>query len=127
MPRAISPAASALEGLHSAVFGIAQSSLRTLGLLIVLALPTWLAAFPQDQAFKGAERSLVLVTSFALEVTQGVARIRAAGAEDRAFVGRADRFSRLRAKMIRSREVANGFGAFSGASSPSPRPWSSWW
>lgn len=127
----------ALEGLHSAVFGIAQSSLRTLGmliggfatmfwycppaalaalgLLIVLALSTWLAAFLQDQAFKGGERSLGLVTSFALEVTQGVARIRAAGAEDRAFVGWADRFSRLRAKMIRSREVANGFGAFSGA------------
>lgn len=128
---------SALESLSGAVFGIAQSSLRTfgilvgsfaamfwycppaalaaLGLLIALALATWLAAFLQDQAFKGGERSLGLVTSFALELVQGVARIRAAGAEDRAFVGWADRFSRLRAKMIRSREVANGFGAFTGA------------
>lgn len=126
-----------VESLNGAVFGVAQSSLRTLGilagsfaamfwycrpaalaalgLLIVLALATWLAAFLQDQAFKGGERSLGLVTSFALELAQGVARIRAAGAEDRAFVGWADRFSRLRAKMIRSREVANGFGAFAAA------------
>jgi ABC-type bacteriocin/lantibiotic exporter with double-glycine peptidase domain len=119
------------------VFGIVQGSLRTLGiligafaamfwycppaalaalgLLVLLGLATWLAAFLQDQAFKGGERSLGLVTSFALELAQGVARIRAAGAEDRAFVGWADRFSRLRAKMIRSREVANGFAAFSAA------------
>ncbi len=69
----------------------------------------------QDQAFKGGERSLGLVTSFALELAVGVGRIRAAGAEDRAFVGWADRFSRLRAKLVRSREVANGFTAFSGA------------
>ena len=55
------------------------------------------------------------MTSFALEVTVGVARIRAAGAEDRAFIGWADRFSRLRAKLIGSREVANGFTAFTAA------------
>jgi NHLM bacteriocin system ABC transporter ATP-binding protein len=126
-----------LESLKMAVFGIVQASLRTLGiligaftamfwycrpaalaalgLLILLGFATWLAAFLQDQAFKGGERSLGLVSSFALELSQGVARIRAAGAEDRAFVGWADRFSRLRAKMVRSREVANGFGAFTGA------------
>ncbi|HWK45663.1 MAG TPA: ATP-binding cassette domain-containing protein [Stellaceae bacterium] len=127
----------ALEGLHGAVFGIVQGSLRTLGMLIgnfammfwyspmaalaalglllLLALVTLLAAFLQDQAFKGGERSLGLVTSFALELALGVAHIRAAGAEDRAFIGWADRFSRLRAKLIRSREVANGFNAFAGA------------
>jgi NHLM bacteriocin system ABC transporter ATP-binding protein len=126
-----------IEGLHSSAFSIAQGSLRTLGmlvgnfaamfwysppaalaalgLLILLGLATWLAAFLQDQAFKGGERSLGLVTSFALEIAMGVARIRAAGAEDRAFIGWADRFSRLRAKLIASRGVANGFAAFAAA------------
>ncbi|WCT74171.1 ATP-binding cassette domain-containing protein [Sphingomonas naphthae] len=89
--------------------GVAAVAIPILG---VLALVTWFAAVAQKKAFSSGEAAEGSTTTFVHALTNGVRKLRLAGAEERAFVKWADRFTRSRMKLINVRKVTNRYGAF---------------
>jgi ABC-type bacteriocin/lantibiotic exporter with double-glycine peptidase domain len=59
----------------------------------------------QIRAFMAGEKSLGIVNSFILEMYSGVHKIKAAGAEDECLQQWAERYSRLRKKLLSSQKV----------------------
>ena len=66
----------------------------------------------QYRAFIGGEAAARLVDSYVLEMITGIAKIRMAAAEDRVLVNWGERFTKLRSKLIRARQVTNAHTAF---------------
>lgn len=83
-----------------------------LGMIAVLAAAIVLAAWAQMRAFKSGEQALGSVSNFLHALTNGVRKLRLAGAEERAFVKWGERFTRSRLKLIEVRKVTNGFSTF---------------
>ncbi len=126
---------STIEGFAGSIHTVLQQSLMTLGMLISnVATMIWLApaaaavamglialyllgivmaAWGQRWAFKHGEDALGNVSTFVHSLTDGVRKLRLAGAEERAFVKWGDLFSRSRMKQINLRKVTNGFSVFS--------------
>ncbi|MGE5504836.1 MAG: ATP-binding cassette domain-containing protein, partial [Actinomycetota bacterium] len=126
---------STAESMVGAVHSVAQQSLVTagmlisnivtmvwlsppaapaaLGLLLLLGAAVALAAWGQKQAFKNGDQAEGSVTTFLHALTNGVRKLRLAGAEERAFVKWGDRFTLSRIKLINVRKVGNAFSVFS--------------
>lgn len=62
-------------------------------------------AWWQIRAFMGGEKSMGLVNSFVLEIYSGVHKLKGAGAEDAAVQQWADRYSRLRQKLLFTQRI----------------------
>lgn len=62
-------------------------------------------AWWQIRAFLGGEKSLGLVNAFVLEIYSGVHKIKGAGAESAAVQQWADRYSRLRQKLLTTQRI----------------------
>lgn len=89
-----------------------DAGLVALALSLFSILASVVFSILQIRAFMGGEKSLGLVNSYVLEIFSAIHKIRSAGAESTCFMQWAERFSRIRSKMIRSRKVINGFQAF---------------
>ncbi|MDQ8209400.1 ATP-binding cassette domain-containing protein [Coraliomargarita sp. SDUM461003] len=76
--------------------------------LLVAALFSWL----QVRAFMGGEKSLGIVNAFSLEAYSAIHKIKAAGVERSIQMQWAERFSRLRQKLIASQRVGIASSAF---------------
>jgi ABC-type bacteriocin/lantibiotic exporter with double-glycine peptidase domain len=76
-------------------------------------LAIWLVWLGQKRAFRQGEAAEGATSVFVHAMTNGMRKIRLAGAEDRAFVKWAERFSRSRLKLINVRRVTNSYLAFS--------------
>lgn len=85
------------------------------GLIVLFAGVIWLGAWGQKRAFKLGEQAEGSVTTFVHALTNGVRKLRLAGAEERAFVKWGDRFTRSRIKLVHLRRVTNMFNAFAAA------------
>ena len=83
-----------------------------IGILALLGAGTWFAAWAQKRAFVNGEAAEGSTTTFVHALTNGVRKLRLAGAEERAFVKWADRFTRSRIKLINVRRVTNRFSTF---------------
>jgi NHLM bacteriocin system ABC transporter ATP-binding protein len=83
-----------------------------IGVLALLAGVTWIAALAQKRAFTQGEQAEGAVSTFVHALTNGVRKLRLAGAEERAFVKWGDRFTRSRAKLIQVRKVTNAYAVF---------------
>ena len=89
-----------------------RASLIALGLVSLLLIATLIFGYLQYRAFKNGELAAGLVQSYLLELTTGIAKVRLAGAEERAFVNWADRFTKLRSRLIAVRRVNNAHMGF---------------
>ncbi len=86
--------------------------LAALGLILVYVGAIWLAWWGQKRAFTLGESAEGATSVFVHAITNGMRKIRLAGAEDRAFVKWGERFSRSRMKLINVRRVTNMFLTF---------------
>jgi len=89
-----------------------RAGLVVAALIFLLALITGVFAVLQYRAFIGGEAAAGLVDSYVLEMITGIAKIRMAAAEDRVLVNWGERFTKLRSKLIRARQVTNAHTAF---------------
>ena len=83
-----------------------------IGLLTLLAAVSLIAAAAQKRAFTQGEQAEGSVSTFVHALTNGVRKLRLAGAEERAFVKWGDRFTRSRLKLINVRKVGVGYAVF---------------
>ena len=90
-------------------------ALAATGLIVLFAGAIWLGAWGQKRAFRLGEQAEGSVTTFVHALTNGVRKLRLAGAEERAFVKWGDRFTRSRIKLIHLRRVTNMFNSFAAA------------
>lgn len=89
-----------------------RAALIALAMTSLLLLVTLFFGYLQYRAFKNGELAAGLVQSYLLELTTGITKIRLAGAEERAFVNWADRFTKLRSRLINVRKVMNAHTGF---------------
>lgn len=89
-----------------------RAAMVALAMVTLLLLVTFFFGYLQYRAFKNGEMAAGLVQSFLLELTTGIAKVRLAGAEERAFVNWADRFTKLRSRLIAVRRVMNAHTGF---------------
>lgn len=82
-------------------------------LFLLLAGVTVLAGYRQVKAIMEGETLAGNIYGLVPQILGGIAKLRLAGAEDRAFVRWGRIFGELRARMVRSRKVQNLFQAFS--------------
>lgn len=79
--------------------------LATLGFGAVATLGAVGFAWWQIRAFMGGEKSLGLVNAFVLEIYSGVHKLKGSGAESAAVQQWADRYSRLRQKLLTTQRI----------------------
>ncbi|MEA1672864.1 ATP-binding cassette domain-containing protein [Nitrospirillum sp. BR 11163] len=82
------------------------------GLIALFGAAIGLGAWGQKLSFKKGEQSEGSVSTFVHALTNGVRKLRLAGAEERAFVKWGDRFTRSRMKLVNLRRVTNLFNGF---------------
>jgi NHLM bacteriocin system ABC transporter ATP-binding protein len=82
------------------------------GLIALMGLAILAAAWGQKRAFTLGEQAEGSVSTFVHALTNGIRKLRLAGAEERAFVKWGDRFSRSRMKLVHLRRVTNLFNSF---------------
>ena len=82
------------------------------GLIALLGLAILAAAWGQKRAFTLGEQAEGSVSTFVHALTNGIRKLRLAGAEERAFVKWGDRFTRSRTKLVHLRRVTNLFNSF---------------
>jgi NHLM bacteriocin system ABC transporter ATP-binding protein len=126
--------AATVENVVSAAHSLAHQSFLTLWMLVInLGTLYWLApaganaatglialqglailaaAWGQKRAFTLGEQAEGSVSTFVHALTNGIRKLRLAGAEERAFVKWGDRFSRSRMKLVHLRRVTNLFNSF---------------
>jgi len=80
--------------------GIGVSAFGIIAFAAAIAFTYW-----QIRAFMAGEKSLGIVNSFVLELYSGIHKIKAAGAEAECLEQWAERYSRLRQKLIASQKV----------------------
>lgn len=80
------------------------------GLIAVIA--AFAFTYWQIRAFMAGEKSLGIVNSYVLELYSGIHKIKAAGAESECIQQWAERYSRLRQKLISSQRVRILHGSF---------------
>ena len=83
-----------------------------LGLALVYVAAVWGAYLGQKRAFSQGEAAEGSVSVFVHALTNGMRKLRLAGAEERAFVKWGDRFTRSRSRLIAVRRVTNRFLTF---------------
>ena len=91
------------------------AALAGLGLAGVYGLAIWFTFLGQKRAFRQGESAEGATSVFIHAITNGIRKIRLAGAEERAFVKWGERFSRSRLKLINVRRVTNLYLTFSAA------------
>lgn len=81
-------------------------------LMVLLIAVTFAVAIGQTKAIMEGEAMNGNLNSMVLQIITGIAKLRLAGAEDRAFNYWGANFSEMRARMVRSRGIANMFPIF---------------
>jgi len=94
-----------LSSLGFIYYNHLQAGLIATGIAILELLIAVASGFLQIRAFSIGEKLAGLAESSVLQFTNGISKLRLAGAEDRAFLIWADRFLTLRDKLVRSRHV----------------------
>ena len=87
--------------------GMGVLAFGLIALLAAFAFTYW-----QIRAFMAGEKSLGIVNSYVLELYSGIHKIKAAGAESECIQQWAERYSRLRQKLISSQRVRILHGSF---------------
>lgn len=126
----ITAVANVQTGARQAVIGGVMSSAMALGSLSVLVLldplvaglglallalqlvAAGMTAWLQIRAYRNGEALAGLADSLLLQILTGVAKLRLAAAENRAFVRWSERFTAMRARAAAARRVTSGYEAF---------------
>ena len=87
--------------------GMGVLAFGLIALIAAFAFTYW-----QIQAFMAGEKSLGIVNGYILELYSGIHKIKAAGAESECIQQWAERYSRLRQKLLASQRVRILHGSF---------------
>ncbi|MBP7686522.1 MAG: NHLP bacteriocin export ABC transporter permease/ATPase subunit [Thermoflexales bacterium] len=88
---------------------------RAIGLVLIAVLVTGLLGWRQVRYQRLLTEAQRHISGLVLQIFSGIAKLRMAGVEDRAFARWAKAFSRQREMAYKSRAVSNGLAAFNAA------------